>query len=127
MMRINKGGFQWQNWDLRTGYKPIQWRSTVSAPSCAVCNKAVFPAEEVVAAGQKFHKFCLKCRTIFPSVTILFASAVLLDTCSTLLNTSNLNEHDKKVYCVSCHRYQFGPRRGENLFDLKMKHYKSIF
>jgi hypothetical protein len=48
-------------WDEKPGYKPAQWRSTVTAPTCALCNKAVFPAEEVIGGGQKFHKFCLKC------------------------------------------------------------------
>ena len=27
-----------------------------------------------------------------------------------MLNSGNLNEHDKKIYCVPCHRRQFGPR-----------------
>jgi hypothetical protein len=70
MTALNKGGFQWQNWDLKKGYKPIQWRSTVTAPSCAFCNKAVYPAEEVMGAGQKFHKFCLKCSNVFLLFTI---------------------------------------------------------
>ena len=30
--------------------------------------------------------------------------------CNNLLNSGNLNEHDKKIYCVPCHRRQFGPR-----------------
>ncbi|CAF2647931.1 unnamed protein product [Rotaria sp. Silwood2] len=93
MKGSNKGGFQWQNWDLKTGYKTIQWRSTVSAPLCGFCNKTVFPAEEVIGAGQKFHQLCLKCTL-----------------CNTLLNSSNLNGHDKKIYCISCYRRQFGPR-----------------
>ncbi|CAF3534903.1 unnamed protein product [Rotaria sp. Silwood1] len=93
MKGSNKGGFQWQNWDLKTGYKTIQWRSTVSSPLCAFCNKNVFPAEEVIGAGQKFHKFCLKCTS-----------------CNTLLNSSNLNGHDKKIYCITCYRRQFGSR-----------------
>jgi hypothetical protein len=42
-------------------YVPTPWRSTVSAPLCALCNKSVFPAEEVIGAGQKYHKLCLKC------------------------------------------------------------------
>jgi len=92
-MGTNKGGFQWQNWDLKTGYKPIQWRSAVAAPLCAFCNKTVFPAEEVIGAGQRFHKLCLKCTT-----------------CNTLLNSGNLNEHEKKIYCVPCYRRQFGPQ-----------------
>ncbi|CAF4775945.1 unnamed protein product [Rotaria socialis] len=61
IMASNKSGFKTFEWDLKSGYKPIQWRSTVSAPSCALCNKAVFPAEEVIGAGQKYHKLCLKC------------------------------------------------------------------
>ena len=44
--------------------KPAQWRAQISAPACAVCNKSVYPAEEVTAAGQKFHKLCLKCSKI---------------------------------------------------------------
>ena len=60
-MKSTKGGLRTLNWDLTTGYKPTQWRSTVSAPLCAFCNKAVFPAEEVTGAGQKYHKLCLKC------------------------------------------------------------------
>jgi len=91
-MTTKKGGLREFNWDLKTGYKPIQWRSTVSAPTCAFCNKAVFPAEEVVGAGQKYHKLCLKCIS-----------------CNTLLNSGNLNEHNKKIYCVPCYRRQFGP------------------
>lgn len=63
-MGSQKGGFQWENWNLKTGYKTNQWRSTIAAPLCAFCNKNVFPAERVIAAGQKFHKFCLKCSKI---------------------------------------------------------------
>jgi hypothetical protein len=69
-MKSSKGSIRW---DVKTGgYKPAQWRSTVSAPSCALCNKAVFPAEEVIGAGQKYHKLCLKCssssHSILPSL-----------------------------------------------------------
>ncbi|CAF0921404.1 unnamed protein product [Adineta ricciae] len=75
-----------------TAKQPL-WRVSVSAPLCAFCNKSVYPAEEVNAAGQKFHKLCLKCTS-----------------CNTLLNTGNLNEREKKIYCVPCYRRQFGPR-----------------
>ena len=60
-MKTTKNGFKTFDSDLKSGYRPTQWRSTVSAPACALCNKAVFPAEEVVGAGQKYHKLCLKC------------------------------------------------------------------
>ena len=28
---------------------------------CPKCSKAVYSAEEVLAAGQKWHKMCFKC------------------------------------------------------------------
>ena len=65
MTTLKRGGFQWRNWDLKSGYKPVRWRSTVIAPSCGCCNKPVYPAEEVMGAGQKFHKLCLKCGKVF--------------------------------------------------------------
>ena len=60
-MASNRGSFQSSTSDDRVSYKPGQWRAPVSSPSCAHCNKTVYPAEEVTAAGQKFHKLCLKC------------------------------------------------------------------
>lgn len=91
-MASNNAGYQSSTWNEQCPYKPTPWKLTVSSPTCAFCNKAVFPAEEVTAAGQKFHKLCLKCLT-----------------CNTLLNTGNVNEHEKKIYCVGCYRRQFGP------------------
>lgn len=44
-----------------TATKSNIWRTSIAAPICAFCNKSVFPAEELNAAGQKFHKLCLKC------------------------------------------------------------------
>ena len=64
-MTSNRGGFQSSSSDEKVIYKPGQWRASISAPSCAFCNKSVYPAEEVTAAGQKFHKLCLKCGRIF--------------------------------------------------------------
>jgi cysteine/glycine-rich protein len=111
-MASNKGGYQSSTWDEQSSYKPTQWRSAVSAPSCAFCNKTVFPAEEVIGAGQKYHKLCLKCSmSSFISFSSFFSSSLV--SCSTLLNSGNVNEHDKKIYCVGCYRRQFGPHGGE--------------
>ncbi|CAF3229928.1 unnamed protein product [Rotaria socialis] len=77
----------------RSNAKPGQWRASISAPLCAFCNKSVYPAEELIAAGQKFHKLCLKCVS-----------------CNTILNLGNFNEREKKIYCSGCYRRQHGPR-----------------
>ncbi len=112
-MKSTKGGLRTLNWDLKTGYKPIQWRSTVSAPLCALCNKAVFPAEEVTGAGQKYHKLCLKCsESLYLHFSLLSHYYYSIVSCNTLLNSGNLNEHEKKIYCIACYRRQFGPRGG---------------
>ncbi|CAF1508292.1 unnamed protein product [Rotaria magnacalcarata] len=77
----------------RSNSKPGQWRASISAPLCAFCNKSVYPAEELTAAGQKFHKLCLKCVS-----------------CNTILSLGNFNEREKKLYCSGCYRRQHGPR-----------------
>ncbi len=118
-MASNRSSFQSSTWDEQSPYKPTQWRSTVSAPSCALCQKAVFPAEEVIGAGQKYHKLCLKCSQFSP--LIFFLSLFLfycIVSCNTLLNSGNLNEHDKKIYCVACYRRQFGPHGSKSFLGL---------
>jgi hypothetical protein len=65
-MASNRSVYQSSTSDERpANYKPTQWRAQISAPLCAFCNKSVYPAEEVMAAGQKFHKLCLKCSNAF--------------------------------------------------------------
>lgn len=51
-----------------------QWRTPITAPLCAFCNKTVYPAEEIMGAGQKFHKLCLKCGKILLFLLLNFAS-----------------------------------------------------
>jgi len=63
-MASNRTSYQ-SSWNEQSSYKPSQWKPTVSAPTCAFCQKTVFPAEEVTGAGQKFHKLCLKCGKVF--------------------------------------------------------------
>jgi hypothetical protein len=63
-MAFNRSVYQSSTSDEKSSVKSGQWRPTVSAPLCAFCNKTVYPAEEVIGAGQKFHKLCLKCSNI---------------------------------------------------------------
>jgi len=120
-MAWNRNSVQSSTSDEKSGYKPGQWRPSVSAPLCAFCNKTVYPAEEVIAAGQKFHKLCLKCSRLFLLFIFHISSDFLsLASCNTLLNTGSINERDKKIYCVTCYSRQFGPRGGKNLFRSKI-------
>lgn len=52
------------SYDSPTANKPGRWRPLVASPLCAFCNKSVYPAEEVIGAGRKYHRFCLKCSKI---------------------------------------------------------------
>ncbi|XP_071809650.1 cysteine and glycine-rich protein 1-like [Asterias amurensis] len=63
------------------------------APKCGACGKSVYFAEEVVAAGSKWHKACFKCSD-----------------CSKPLDSTTVKDHDGKLYCASCHGKQFGPK-----------------
>ncbi|CAF2647905.1 unnamed protein product [Rotaria sp. Silwood2] len=93
IMASKRDSFQSLTNNEKSNNKPGQWRALTSAPLCAFCNKTVYPAEEIIGAGQKFHKLCLKCTT-----------------CHILLNSRSLNERNKKLYCVGCYSRQFGPR-----------------
>lgn len=41
----------------------------------------------------------------------------ILASCNTLLNPGKINEHEKKIFCMTCYRRQFGPQGGEINFD----------
>lgn len=56
------------------------------SPSCPRCDKVVYFAEQVKAAGRTWHKNCLRCTE-----------------CSTLLNSSRITEKDGEVICRSCY------------------------
>jgi cysteine/glycine-rich protein len=62
-------------------------------PKCPRCTKEVYSAEEVVAAGSKWHSGCFKCKE-----------------CSTGLSSSNLQDKDKEIYCAPCYGKLFGAK-----------------
>lgn len=60
---------------------------------CPKCGKSVYPAEERVAAGAKWHKFCFKCSM-----------------CNKLLDSVNVAEHEGMLYCRICYGRKHGPK-----------------
>ncbi|PAA63771.1 hypothetical protein BOX15_Mlig014215g2 [Macrostomum lignano] len=68
-------------------FKPVEH------PKCPKCNKAVYAAEEKLAAGKKWHKQCLKCGL-----------------CNKFLESTTIAEHDGDIYCKQCHGRKYGPK-----------------
>ncbi|CAK9299455.1 unnamed protein product [Gordionus sp. m RMFG-2023] len=65
----------------------------VEHPKCPKCGKSVYAAEERLAGGYHWHKFCFKC-----------------DLCNKMLESTNVTEHEGKLYCKQCHGRKFGPK-----------------
>ncbi|CAF0851331.1 unnamed protein product [Rotaria sordida] len=60
---------------------------------CPKCNQNVYAAEEVPAAGKKFHKMCFKCGL-----------------CKKMLESTTLAEHEGNLFCKQCYARKFGPK-----------------
>lgn len=65
----------------------------VQNDTCTKCGKAVYAAELALGAGNKYHKFCLKCND-----------------CGKLLNSTNMVDKDFDLYCRGCYSKAFGPK-----------------
>ncbi|KFD62607.1 hypothetical protein M514_05528 [Trichuris suis] len=68
-------------------FKPVE------VPKCPKCGKSVYAAEEMVAGGYKWHKFCFKCSM-----------------CNKLLDSVSVAEHQAELYCKQCHGRKYGPK-----------------
>ena len=53
---------------------------------CQRCSKAVYAAEEMLAAGRKWHKVCFKCNL-----------------CNKRLDSTNVNSHESTLWCKQCY------------------------
>lgn len=60
---------------------------------CPKCGKSVYAAEEMVAGGYKWHKFCFKCTL-----------------CNKLLDSTTVAEHGAELFCKQCHGRKYGPK-----------------
>ena len=66
------------------------------APECAKCpkcGKSVYAAEEMIAAGNKWHKTCFACGL-----------------CKKKLDSTNCTEHQGDIYCKQCYGRKYGPK-----------------
>ncbi len=53
-------------------------------PKCDICQKTVYPLEDVKAADKHFHKWCFKCAE-----------------CSVKVNLQTFKAVDGKIYCFA--------------------------
>lgn len=60
---------------------------------CPKCGKSVYAAEEMLAAGGKWHKSCFKCGL-----------------CNKKLDSTNSTDHEGEIYCKQCYGRKYGPK-----------------
>ncbi|KAI9300821.1 hypothetical protein BJ944DRAFT_252798 [Cunninghamella echinulata] len=77
----------------QTSYVPKKFNFTVQNDICTKCRKAVYAAELILGAGNKYHKYCLKCTE-----------------CGKLLNSTNMQDRNSDIYCRGCYASLFGPK-----------------
>ncbi|XP_063899839.1 cysteine and glycine-rich protein 1-like [Zophobas morio] len=65
----------------------------MSNPKCPRCQSNVYSAEEILGAGQKWHKSCFKCKI-----------------CDTKLDSTNFSDRNGEIYCKICYGREFGPK-----------------
>ncbi|KAG2211149.1 hypothetical protein INT47_006268 [Mucor saturninus] len=86
---IKKPGYISQH----TGYVPRKLNFQSQNDICTGCKKAVYAAELVLGAGNKYHKACLKCCD-----------------CGKRLDSTNMVDRDFDLYCRGCYSKSFGPK-----------------
>ncbi|OZJ03948.1 hypothetical protein BZG36_02941 [Bifiguratus adelaidae] len=89
----NKTGDRYLSSISGTGYVPKKMNFQVATEKCAKCGKTVYAAEQVLAAGKKYHKLCLKCCR-----------------CNKLVDSSTMVDKDQDIYCSACYTKEYGPR-----------------
>ncbi|OBZ90768.1 Cysteine and glycine-rich protein 1 [Choanephora cucurbitarum] len=77
----------------RTSYVPKKFNFTSQQDICTRCGKAVYAAELMYGAGNKYHKMCLKCTD-----------------CGKRLDSTNMVDRDFELYCRGCYSKSFGPK-----------------
>ncbi|KAL1414117.1 hypothetical protein MTO96_030579 [Rhipicephalus appendiculatus] len=68
-------------------FKPVEHAK------CPKCGKSVYAAEEMLAAGSKWHRTCFVCGL-----------------CHKRLDSTNASEHGGELFCKQCYGRKFGPK-----------------
>eukprot|EP00066_Takifugu_rubripes_P022204 XP_011611470.1 PREDICTED: cysteine and glycine-rich protein 2 [Takifugu rubripes] len=63
------------------------------AEKCSRCEKSVYAAERIVAAGKPWHNFCFNCLK-----------------CGKRLDSTTVADKDGEIYCKACYGKNFGPK-----------------
>jgi len=72
---------------------PGKWGAV---PKCPVCDKAVYPVEQVFAADRKpFHRQCIHCQ---------------VRGCSNQLTARGMHDHEGYKFCDMCHETLYAQR-----------------
>ena len=76
---------------------------------CPKCRQPVYHAEEVLAAGKKWHKLCFKCGQFSELIQTLMSGLASVDVglCKKILESTTLAEHGADLYCKQCYVRKF--------------------
>jgi cysteine/glycine-rich protein len=65
----------------------------VETVKCPKCTKSVYAAEQILAAGNSFHKMCFTCGL-----------------CKKMLEPNTVTNHEENLYCKTCYGRKYGPK-----------------
>lgn len=63
------------------------------AEKCSRCNKSVYAAEKIIAAGKVWHRSCFRCAK-----------------CGKGLESTTVTDKEGEIYCKGCYAIHFGPK-----------------
>ncbi|KAJ1733729.1 hypothetical protein LPJ61_001420 [Coemansia biformis] len=73
--------------------KPVAGLGAAPPDICPRCNTTIYAAEQGIAAGRKYHRRCIKCKS-----------------CESPISSLQIAERDGDIFCKQCYAKSFGPR-----------------
>ncbi|KAJ2665368.1 hypothetical protein IWW48_000257 [Coemansia sp. RSA 1200] len=74
--------------------------------TCHHCQKTIYAMELSYAAGNKYHRACLKCKD-----------------CDTRVDSLKMTEHEGEIYCKGCYAKNFGPNGFRNTLSTSINNF----